>query len=186
MTAPDPDTALDYWTNFVLTHVAERPTLLPHLSVVSLQAARYGYLLGASPREQMLLRVAGLVHDIGKVPALATGFHPLDGADIAARAGAYAVAELVAHHTGARYEAELLGVSIPYQWRPTRLTSALMLADLTTGPNGHVVALNERRQDIERRYAPGSIEVCSLLRLWPEALAAARHLPDDHLMTDDG
>ncbi len=65
------------------------------------------------------------------------------------------------------------GVAMPYPWEPSPLHDALMLADLTTGPDGLVTTLSERRADIEARYAPDSVEVRSLHELWPEALAAA-------------
>lgn len=173
-----PDTDLPFWTRFVLERVpVERPSLLPHLAVVALQAPVIGQRLGLDAEEQAILRIAGLLHDVGKIPSLAaTGFHPVDGARVAADAGASRVAELVAHHTGSRYEAEMHGVTIGWPWAPSASADALMLADLTTGPGGRVVALEGRRSDIEQRYAADSIEVRSLQRLWPEILDAQTRL----------
>jgi len=148
--------------------------LLPHLAVVAIRAADLARSRGLTDRDAIVLYVAGLAHDIGKVPALATtGFHPLDGARLAESRGAHEVAVLVAQQTGARYEARMHGIELPFPWEPSELHDALMLADLTTGPDGQVTTLRARRADIETRYEPDSVEARSLHELWPEVLAAA-------------
>jgi hypothetical protein len=168
------DVDVGFWTALTLEAVLGRPSLLPHLAVVAMRASDLGRGRGLSEDDCRLLYVAGLLHDVGKAPAhVATGFHPLDGAVLAERHGAAEVACLVAHHTGARYEARMHGIAMPYEWEPSSLHDALMLADLTTGPDGLTTTLSERRVDIEARYAADSVEVRSLAELWPEALAAA-------------
>jgi hypothetical protein len=173
VTARDVDIA--HWTALVLTATGERPALLPHLAVVAVRAGHLARTAGLGDRDAALLEVAGLVHDVAKVPSFAqTGFHPLDAARLAEREGAPTLAVLVAQHTGARYEAQLHGIELSYPWEPSPLHDLLMLADLTTGPDGIVTTLASRRADIEHRYAPDSVEVRSLHRLWPEVLAAAQ------------
>lgn len=56
---------------------------------------------------------AAWLHDLGYAPALSvTGFHPLDGARYLQRVGApIEVVALVAHHTGAMFEAVERGLS---------------------------------------------------------------------------
>ena len=57
-----------------------------------------------------LLVTAAWLHDIGYTPALReTGFHPLDGARYLDWAGHQREAALVAHHSGARFVAEVRG-----------------------------------------------------------------------------
>ena len=58
-----------------------------------------------------LLGTAAWLHDICYSPALReTGFHPLDGARYLAGAGHLREAALVAHHSGARFVAEVRGL----------------------------------------------------------------------------
>lgn len=169
------DTDHAFWTALVLEAVEERPELLPHLAVVALRAANLARRCGKSEDDAALLYVAGLVHDVGKVPSLAiTGFHPMDGANLAERNGASRLALLVAHHTGARYEARMHGLDMPYPWQSSDLHDLLMLADLTTGPDGKSTTLAARQADIESRYTSDSVEVRALHELWPTALKAAR------------
>jgi hypothetical protein len=58
------------------------------------------------------LVAAAYFHDIGYAPELAkTGFHPLDGARFIRERGHERLARLVAHHSGARIEAQLRGIT---------------------------------------------------------------------------
>jgi hypothetical protein len=164
------DIDFNFWAVRALEVATELPGLLPHLAVVSARAAGFAKDAGLGEEETAVVRI----HDLGKTPSFVnTGFHPLDGAALAAREGAPRVAALVAHHTGARYEAAILDIAIPYEWQPSISHEALMFADLTTSVNGTVVGLDARRADIESRYTADSPAVSSLHRLWPEALAAA-------------
>jgi hypothetical protein len=74
-------------------------------------AARADELRPAVPvADRSLLVTAAWLHDIGYSPALReTGFHPLDGARYLAGAG-HPLAALVAHHSGARFVAEVRGL----------------------------------------------------------------------------
>ena len=87
-----------------------------------------------------VLVVAAWLHDIGYSPALrVTSFHPLDGARYLHRAGYPREAALVAHHSGARFVAEVRGLTtelaaFPFAEDP--LTDALTYADQTVGPRG--------------------------------------------------
>jgi hypothetical protein len=67
------------------------------------------------------------------------------------------VVSLVAHHTGARYEAEERGLTDELGEFPApdeATLDALCLADLTTGPDGNRVTVDERISEILGRYAP--------------------------------
>jgi len=175
MTAADTD--LSCWRIRIVEATETMPALFPHLATVSLRAAALGSLAALDADDVSCLAVAGLLHDIGRVPGHdQNGFHPVDGAAYAAAHGAERAAELIAHHTGARYEARLLGIKIPWPWRPSMVHDALMLADLSTGQDGRVLSLTARREDIERRYAADSVPVLALEELWPEVLDAADRL----------
>lgn len=161
---------------------SEMPELHGHSAVVSLRSGVFARLLGYSAKEQELARVFGLIHDIGKVPSLhATGFHPVDGAAWAASFGDDELACLVAHHTGARYEARELKVQIPYDLEHSPLADIVHWCDLTTLQSGCVVGLDERRADIVERYGGGSTVVRALDAFLPEA-----HRTEERIMTAVG
>ena len=89
-----------------------------------------------------LLVDAGLLHDIGYSPALATsGFHPLDGARFLKAVGCdERLVNLVANHTCAEVEAELRGLGDQLRSEfPKDLSlphDELCFCDMTTGPAG--------------------------------------------------
>jgi hypothetical protein len=103
-----------------------------------------------------LLVAAAWLHDIGYSPALDhSGFHPLDGARYLAAAGHPRAAALVAHHSGARFVAEVRGLTAElsrFPFTEDALTDALTCADQTVGPRGERLAVGERLADTVRRH----------------------------------
>jgi hypothetical protein len=100
---------------------------------------------------------AGWLHDIGyAASAVATGFHPLDGARHLVRLGAPSeVVSLVAYHTGAEFEAAERGLTYELKQfvRPTQeALDALTWADLANGPGGERVSVDQRLAEILQRY----------------------------------
>jgi hypothetical protein len=96
------------------------------------------------------LAAAAWLHDIGYSPALSeTGFHPLDGARFLQRISASdIVVSLVAHHSGARFEAEERGRLdelnvIPEP--PRDLLDVLVLVDMTTSPTARLLRVGRSR-----------------------------------------
>ncbi|RFU82774.1 HD domain-containing protein [Streptomyces triticagri] len=111
--------------------------------------------------ERDLLVAAAWLHDIGYAPELRqTGFHPLDGARYLAQQGAPdRLVRLVAHHSGATYEAEQRGLSdelAVYEREDSPLLDALIYADMTTGPAGQSFDFDRRIDEILDRYEAGS------------------------------
>ncbi|MFQ6198756.1 HDIG domain-containing metalloprotein [Streptomyces sp. NPDC000405] len=108
-----------------------------------------------------LLVAAAWLHDIGYAPELRrTGFHPLDGARHLETLGAPSrLVCLVAHHSGAVYEAEQRGLSeelTQYEREDSPLLDALIYSDMTAGPAGQRLTFDERISEILTRYEPGS------------------------------
>lgn len=100
---------------------------------------------------------AAWLHDLGYAEELsATGFHPLDGAEFLVREGVPAeVVALVAHHTGAEFEAEERGLSKRLAGLPVPDSDeldALTLLDLVTAPDGATVDPETRLSEIVERY----------------------------------
>ncbi|WP_246281915.1 HD domain-containing protein [Fodinicola acaciae] len=126
-----------------------------HLQAVGARAA---VLAPAVPEDDgELLVMAGWLHDIGYAPEIARmGFHSLDGA-VHLRELGYPerLVCLVAHHTGARFEAAERGLSAElaaFELEDGPTMDALVCADLTTGPQGQPLSFDERMAEILRRY----------------------------------
>src|SRR3954468_23931874 len=86
------------------------------------------------------LIAAAYVHDIGYAPELEeTGFHPLDGARWLRSQGQERLACVVAHHSGARFEADARGLLDELDEFPEEtsvVADLLTYCDLTTDQDG--------------------------------------------------
>ena len=157
------------------------------LHVQGVAKASVQLLADRSDIERSLLTEAAIVHDIGYASDLVdTGFHPIDGArylrglDVDDR-----VVNLVAHHSCARIEAELRGlgnileVEFP---RDDRLPHAeLCFCDMTTGPDGKMLTIDARLQDIRDRYDPKSVVGRFVDRAEPELRATVSEVENRYL-----
>jgi HD superfamily phosphodiesterase len=127
------------------------------------------------PADCDLLIAAAVLHDVGYAPELAiSGFHPLDGARWLRGHGHHRLANLVAHHTGASFEAAALGLEEAvdeFVDEQSAVTDALAYCDLTTGPVGERISVRGRLDEIEKRYGATSI-VARALQSASEALFA--------------
>jgi HD superfamily phosphodiesterase len=105
------------------------------------------------------LVAAAWLHDIGYAPDLVdTGFHPLDGARYLSDTPQAddLLCRLVAHHSCAVIEAahrRLDGVLLR-EFAPVggELADALIYCDLTTGPDGQRMSVEQRLVEIRSRY----------------------------------
>jgi hypothetical protein len=99
---------------------------------------------------------AAWLHDVGYAPPLnKLGFHPVDGARYVRQLGRERLASLVAHHSSARFEAEergLVDALAEFEPEDGPLLDALTYADMTTGPAGQRVDLEERIAEVLERY----------------------------------
>lgn len=105
------------------------------------------------------LVAAAYLHDIGYARQVRqTGFHPLDGARYLQGLGLNRLASLVAYHSGAYYEAQLLGWLDElkrFAQEHSAVADALTYCDLITGPTGAPISLKQRSADIMARYGKG-------------------------------
>jgi len=129
-----------------------------HTLGVAAQARRLAPILGS---DTDLLTAAALLHDIGYAPDLIdTGFHPLDGARYLGDTthASDMLCRLVAHHSCALIEAAERGLAaqLSRDFEPARsdLTDALIYCDMTTGPDGQHMHVDQRLADIRARYGP--------------------------------
>ena len=108
----------------------------------------------------LLVAVAWL-HYFGYSPALQeTGFHPVDGARHLRRQGVdEQVVRLVAHHSCARFEADVRGMADEFGREfprpPAEYEDALCYCDMTNGPAGDRVDAGDRLDEIQDRYGAG-------------------------------
>lgn len=110
---------------------------------------------------QTVIQKAAWLHDIGYARvANRTGFHPLDGARYLQDHGwPEEVISLVAHHTGAAFEAEERRLSRELsEFAPPDpgLLDRLTYLDLRIGPNGSPVSPRKRIDEILNRYSADS------------------------------
>ncbi|MGH3994183.1 MAG: HD domain-containing protein, partial [Pseudonocardiaceae bacterium] len=123
------------------------------------EAERIAGAFGADGTE---LVAAAWLHDVGYAPDLAvTGLHALDGARFLRAEGWPArVCDLVAHHSCAVREAELRGLSAElaeFTDEASPVRDALWYCDMTTGPSGDRVSVEERLAEITERYGRGDV-----------------------------
>ncbi len=111
--------------------------------------------------ERGLLLAAAYLHDVAYSSELrVTGFHPLDGALFVRSHGYERLACLIAHHSGARFEAALRGLETQMAEFPrerSSLADALDYCDLSVGPTGERAILRQRAADIFMRYGPDDV-----------------------------
>ena len=141
-----------------------------HVQAVGARAAELAATV--DPADRDLLVAAALLHDIGYAPELVvTGFHPLDGARHLERAGfSGRLVALVAHHSGARFEAAergLLRELEVYPLEESPVMDALVAADLTIGPHGQRLTYDERLDEILTRYPADSVVHRAISRARP-------------------
>lgn len=142
---------------------AELPVRWAHSRGVAGQAVALRRLL---PQHAELLEAAAWLHDIGYASSLAvTGFHALDGARRLRETGFGdpTLWTLVAHHTCADIEAQVRGLGdvlaaeFPLEGVDPFLVAALTYCDMTTGPDGAPLGVNERITEILSRYGPQDV-----------------------------
>jgi hypothetical protein len=138
--------------------LARLPDRLAHTEGVARKAEEAGTAF--EPDEAADLVAAAWLHDIGYAPWLVgIRTHALDGGwFLQSRHYPERVCQLVAHHSGARFEARERGLldrlEFSFPQPDPALLDALTYADMTTSPRGLPVTFDERIAEIIRRYPP--------------------------------
>ncbi|WP_240963427.1 HD domain-containing protein [Antrihabitans stalactiti] len=116
------------------------------------------------------------LHDVGYAPALAhTGFHPLDGARFLRSEGwSERICGFVAHHSFADLEANLRGIEglDEFENEDSAIRDAVWYCDMTTGPSGERVDVDQRLEEIVSRYGPADVVSQFVSRARGELVAA--------------
>jgi hypothetical protein len=138
--------------------LARMPDRLAHTEGVARKAEEAAAVF--EPDEAAGLVAAAWLHDIGYSPGLVgIRMHALDGGwFLQSQHYPEQVCQLVAHHSGARFEARERGLLSRLEWSfpqpDPALVDALTYADMTTSPRGLPVSFDERIAEILRRYPP--------------------------------
>src|SRR5512144_2632684 len=147
------------------------PTRWRHVAAVARTAEHVAYRLQL---DADVLVAAAWLHDVGYAPdVIDSGFHPLDGARYLRDLGYdERIVALVAHHSGAAIEAEERGLReqllAEFPIAQSALMDALWYSDLTTGPKGESLSVDERLVEIRERYGAGDIVTRFVERAEPE------------------
>jgi predicted hydrolase (HD superfamily) len=152
----------------LLADAGSRPA---HVEAVARRAKQVGQVLPDA--DATTLVAAAFLHDVGHAPALrATGLHPLDGARWLRDQGIdRRVCNLVAHHSGARFEAEERGLRAEldeFDLESGSVMDGLVYADMTTTPDGVYVSFEQRLNDILMRYPADDPVHRAVVRARPE------------------
>jgi len=145
-----------------------------HVQAVADKARGLAAVLSAEDAD--LLVAAALLHDVGYAPSLhRLGFHAIDGARFLRDQDQERLARLVAHHSGARFEAEerdLVEELAAFPVADGPVMDALTFADMTTGPTGQSMTLDQRIEEVQRRYPSNDPVHRAITRARPELQAA--------------
>jgi hypothetical protein len=130
-----------------------------HVQAVGAGAVPLSRAVPESDKETLI--ASAWLHDIGYAKELAvTGFHALDGARYLRSSGwPEGIVCLVAHHSGAKYEAEardLVDELQKFIAPRGALIDALITADMTHGPQGQEMTFDDRIQEILTRHPANS------------------------------
>lgn len=132
-----------------------------HSVAVGRKAAFASELVEASVRADLVS--AATLHDIG-YGHVDTGFHPLDGARYLRSIGfSPSVCHLVIHHSASSLQADERGLDrsifdeFAVDVDPGAAHAVLWWADMTTGPRGEDVTVEDRLAEICERYGPDEL-----------------------------
>lgn len=132
-----------------------------HSLAVGRKTAGVAELVPAAVRADLV--TAATLHDIGYGHPV-SGFHALDGASYLAAAGfSSTVCHLVVHHSASTLEAEERGLDLALydvfavDENLSAAHAVLWWADMTTGPQGQDVTVEDRLDEICARYGPDDL-----------------------------
>lgn len=175
--------SFDSWSSWLREMFAGRPDRFHHSLAVAHRAAHHARIelrrLDAARLDRFVL--AALLHDVGRaIDPDDTEPHGFVGARYLDELGLHDIAPFVAHHSGARHEAMLRGVSHLDTWSAVdpELQAVLTYIDRTTSTSGEPVTITERRAEMASRYGDAATQVRAFDHSLVDAAVGARVLRD--------
>ena len=163
---------VEWYSELALRLLDGLETRIQHVTGVAELAQDVAKKVFSETRDASTLVAAAWVHDIGYAKALAvTGFHHLDGAAYLEAIGEHRLACLVAHHSSGTEEAAARDMSAalePFPFEPGLMSDCLTYCDLSTGPTGKPVVLEERIAEVAERYGEDAIVPRGLRNAYPQ------------------
>ena len=161
------------WAEEIARGLLERtlPRRWAHVQGVAATARSLSSVLGD---DADLIVSAAWLHDVGYAPTVAsTGLHALDGARYLRdqRNAGNLLCNLVAHHSGATFEAAERGLGqdlAEFPMPTSDLLDALTYCDMTTGPDGKRISVHQRLTEIQARYRPDDPVSRALIKSAPQ------------------
>jgi hypothetical protein len=155
------------------------PARRRHSLAVGEKAARAAPVAADELRADLV--TAATLDDIGYAHSR-LDLHPLDGASFLASEGFSAVVcHLVAHHSASTYEAEARGIDLAAyrEFDSGRddlgpAHAVVWWADLTTGPDGEDLSVEDRLDDIAARYPADHVVARNVATIRPVLVAAGQ------------
>ena len=135
-----------------------QPSLPGRLKHVIASGERTQVLTHLSPGRRELVCISATLHDVGYSPEIADArFHPLDGARFLRSQGwGEDITNLVAHHSYSRIEANQFGLlddlESEFPFNAELPHDELCFCDMSTGPSGEFLTIDERLADIRARH----------------------------------
>ena len=151
-----------------------------HVVKVATEAEELASTIFDDKSEGEVLVMAAWLHDIGYAAPLAkTGFHHLDGANYLGERGEHRLACLVAHHSSGTQEGHLRGLDQEmsrFPAEPGLIADCLTYCDLSNGPEGQPMELNQRIDEVERRYGRDDVVPQGLRLAYPLLAKSFAHV----------
>ena len=175
------DASLGSWMAWVQEAFTDSPARFWHSRTAWHRASTMAHhgLRGLGKDRLQPFVFAALLHDIGRaIDPQDREPHAFVGARFLEQVGMTDAASLVAHHSGARHEAELRGQPELDLWldRDVELLAVLTYIDRTTNRNGEPVTFAERRRELADAHGADSMQVVVFDRTVAEAIRGEQFL----------
>ena len=152
------------WENWMAAAFNSQPNRWAHVHTVWQRAKEISSLprMELAQRDQEALELAALLHDVGRaIDMFDSEPHGFVGARFLDCVSLPRIACLVAHHSGALFEALERGCPEKCIWKRelSPVSDLLTFLDMTSDSTGRTVTPDERREDIRVRYGVESYQV---------------------------
>jgi HD superfamily phosphodiesterase len=166
---------ISFWYEHLLEKAEGDPELVAHPVATAARCAVLATSCQSDEKDIITAELAGLLHDIGKFPSLdsKTVLHHLTGANYLRSLQEERLANLIAYHSGGKYEAQIAKQSLSaFTEEESLVADIIAICDVTTGPYGNLVGFKERYSEIRVRHKCERNQVIALDLFLPDLMPA--------------